>query len=356
MSLVIDAPPAPQRRAAAVARPLAVAIVGATGAVGSELIDQLERRGFLVRSLRLLASPRSAGRSLAFRGKPVTVEPLDAQSFEGIDVAFFSAGAGISREYVPAAIAAGAVVIDNSSAFRMDADTPLVVPEVNAAALTAHRGVIANPNCVAAVAVMALWPLHQAAGIRRVSIATYQAASGAGAAAMEELRASTAAYLEGRPFEPKVLANPYAFNLFSHDSKVDPATGYNGEETKVMAELRKIMGTPDLAVGITCIRVPVLRAHSMAMTVELERPLAVDDARAWLAAAPGVRLVDDPAANHFPMPNEASGRDEVLVGRVRRDLGDPSGHSLALFAVGDQLLKGAALNAIQIAELLLARG
>lgn len=334
-------------------RPLSVAIVDATGAVGAELIGQIERRGFPVGALRLLASARSAGRSLSFNGEPVRVEALGPQAFDGVDVAFFSAGAGISREHIPVATAAGAIVVDNSSALRMDPQVPLVVPEVNPAALARHRGVIANPNCVAAVAVMALWPLHRAAGIRRVTIATYQAASGAGAAAMEELRASTAAYLEGRPFPPQVLAHPYAFNLFSHDAKVDADTGYNGEETKVMQELRKIMDAPDMAVGITCVRVPVLRAHSMAMTIELEHPLAVEEARKLLAAAPGVRLVDDRAANHFPMPVEASGRDEVLVGRLRRDLGDQSGRSLALFAVGDQLLKGAALNAIQIAEALL---
>jgi len=355
MSLVRDAQDlasAPNRLSRG--RPLHVAIVGATGAVGAELIDQLARRRFPVGQLRLLASPRSAGRSLSFNGQSVRVEALGEHAFEGVDVAFFSAGAGISRDYIPIATAAGAIVVDNSSALRMNPHVPLVVPEVNAAALAAHCGVVANPNCVAAVAVMALWPLHRAAGIRRVTLATYQAASGAGAAAMEELRASTAAYLEGRAFHPQVLAHPYAFNLFSHDAKVDPETGYNGEETKVMQELRKIMGAHDMAVGITCIRVPVLRAHSMAMTVELEQPLAVEEARALLAAAPGVRLVDDRAANHFPMPVEASGRDEVLVGRLRRDLSDPSGRSLALFAVGDQLLKGAALNAIQIAEALIA--
>jgi aspartate-semialdehyde dehydrogenase len=340
---------------AARARPLTVAIVGATGAVGAELIDQLARRGFPVGTLRLLASPRSAGRELAFKGQPVRVAALDEQAFDGVDVAFFSAGAGISRQYAPIAAAAGAVVVDNSSAFRMDASTPLVVPEVNAAALAAHRGVIANPNCVALVAVMPLWPLHQAAQIKRVTIATYQAASGAGAAAMEELRVSTAAYLAGRDFMPKVMKHPYAFNLFSHDSAMDPATGYNGEETKVMQELRKIMATPDLPIGITCIRVPVLRAHSMALTIEFAQPVEVEEARALLAKAPGVRVVDDRVANHFPMPNEASGGDDVLVGRIRRDLGDPSGCSLALFAVGDQLLKGAALNAIQIAETLQQR-
>ena len=331
-------------------RALTVAIVGATGAVGAELIDQLERRSFPVGELRLLASPRSAGRGLTFRGNPVVVQALSEAAFEGVDVAFFSAGASISRQYGPVAAAAGALVVDNSSAFRMADGVPLIVPEVNGEGLAGRTGVIANPNCVAAVAVMALGPLHREQPIRRVTAATYQAASGAGAAAMEELRASTAAYLGGRRFEPKVLRHPYAFNLFSHDAAVDPATGYNGEETKVMDELRKILAAPDLRVGITCVRVPVLRAHAMALTVEFDAPFAADRARAVLEAAPGVRVVDDVAANHFPMPSEASGRDEVLVGRIRADAGVPSGCSLALFVVGDQLLKGAALNAVQIAE------
>ncbi|HWA59981.1 MAG TPA: aspartate-semialdehyde dehydrogenase [Caulobacteraceae bacterium] len=340
---------------AAAVRPRTVAIVGATGAVGAELIDQLERRAFPVKALRLLASPRSAGRSLTFRGQPVTVEALREGAFEGVDIAFFSAGASVSRQWAPVAAAAGALVVDNSSAFRMDPAAALVVPEANGAALEGHRGIFANPNCVAAIAVMALGPLQQLSALRRVTMATYQAASGAGAAAMEELKAETAACLEGRPFERKVLPHPYAFNVFSHNTDVDPATGYNSEETKVIQELRRILGAPDLNVGVTCIRVPVLRAHGMAITVETDTPILPEAARAALAGAPGVRLVDDRAGNHFPMPCEASGRDEVLVGRIRRDLGDPSGRSLALFVVGDQLLKGAALNAIQIAERLLDR-
>jgi aspartate-semialdehyde dehydrogenase len=248
----------------------------------------------------------------------------------------------------------GAVAVDNSSAFRMEPGVPLVVPEVNPAAIPQHMGIIANPNCVAIVAVMALWPLHRHNRIRRVIAATYQAASGAGAAAMEELRASTAAYLAGHEYRHRVLAHPYAFNLFSHDTKVDPATGYNEEEIKVMRELRKIMALPELRVGITCVRVPVLRAHSIALTVEFEQPISPNSAREVLASAPGVRIVDDVAGNHFPMPIEASGEDEVLVGRIRQDVSDPSGCSLALFVGGDQLLKGAALNAVQIAEKLVA--
>jgi aspartate-semialdehyde dehydrogenase len=332
-----------------------VAIVGATGAVGVELLRCLEARNFPLSSLKLLASERSAGKTLAFRGRELEVETLTEASFAGVDIALFSAGSGISKRFASAAVKAGAVVVDNSSAFRMDPDVPLVVPEVNATALAGHRGVIANPNCVAAIATVALAPLHRAHPIRRLHAATYQAASGAGAAAMEELRESTAAYLRGESFEPKVLPHPYAFNLFSHNAEMDPESGYNGEETKVVAETRRILGTEALPVGITCIRVPVLRAHAMALTVKFDEVVPVEEARALLAAAPGVTLVDDRVRNHFPMPSDATGQDDVLVGRLRPDSGDPSGRSLSLFVVGDQLLKGAALNAVQIAELLLKR-
>jgi aspartate-semialdehyde dehydrogenase len=338
--------------AAARTRPRHVAIVGATGAVGRELMDCLERRRFPLASLKLLASPRSAGRRLPFAGGELTVEALDPGCFDGVDIALFSAGASISREYAPMATAAGAVVVDNSSAFRMDPDTALVVPEVNGHLLQDAQGVVANPNCVAAIAVMALAPLHARQPIRRVIAATYQAASGAGAAAMAELEAATGAYLAGEAFEPKVLPHPYAFNLFSHNSAVDPDSGYNGEEIKAMEELRKIMSTPDLRLSFTCIRVPVLRAHAMSLSVEFESAVDADAARGWLEAAPGLQVVDDRSSNHFPMPVEASGRDEVLAGRIRRDLSDPDGRTLSLFVCGDQLLKGAALNAVQIAEAL----
>ncbi len=327
-----------------------VAIVGATGAVGVELMECLERRNFPVRSLKLLASPRSAGRTYTFQGRQIAVEALTAESFAGVDIALFSAGATISREYAPIAAAKGCVVVDNSSAFRMQPEIPLVVPEVNAAAMGEHPRIVANPNCVAAIAVMALQPLHAQNPIQRVIGATYQSASGAGAAAMEELRQSTAAYLAGEAFEPKVLPHPYAFNLFSHNAGVDADTGYNGEELKAMEEIRKIMSAPNLRLSLTCVRVPVLRAHSMALTVEFENPITPAQAEEWLAAAPGVRLVNDALRNHFPMPNEASGGDDVLVGRIRTDLSDPTGRTLSLFVVGDQLLKGAALNAVQIAE------
>jgi len=331
---------------------LTIAVVGATGAVGVELLRSLEARGYGDARLKPLASARSAGQTLNFGGRVVTVEELTDDSFAGVDVALFSAGASISRRYRPAVLAAGALMIDNSSAFRMDDDVPLVVPEVNGEALTGHGGIIANPNCVAAIMTVALAPLHRASPIRRLHAATYQSASGAGAAAMEELRLATRAALAGETYAPRVLPHPYAFNLFSHNAAIEGDDGYNGEELKAMAETRRILSAPDLAIGITCIRVPVLRAHSIAMTVQFDRPMSVADARSLLAAAPGLRLVDDRAANHFPMPSEASGIDEVLVGRIRTDLGDPTGCSLSLFVSGDQLLKGAALNAVQILEAL----
>lgn len=330
-----------------------VAIVGATGAVGVELVRCLEERDFPLASLRLLASPRSAGRKVSFRGQTLAIEALGDDSFQGVDLALFSAGSGLSKVYGPKAVAAGAVVVDNSSAFRMDPDCPLVVPEVNAETLAGHSGIVANPNCVAIIAAVPIAPLARAFGLRRVQMATYQAASGAGAAAMEELRASTQAWLAGAAFTPKVMPHPYAFNLFSHNAEVDLDSGYNGEELKVIEECRRILGAPELPIGVTCIRVPVLRAHAIALTLEFDRPIDPDLAREVLAAAPGVRVIDDRAGNHFPMPSEAEGQGDVLVGRVRRDLGDPSGRSLALFVAGDQLLKGAALNAVQIAERLL---
>jgi aspartate-semialdehyde dehydrogenase len=330
-----------------------VAIAGATGAVGVELMACLEQRKFPLSELRLLASARSVGKTMKFRGGDLAVQELTDQSLQGVDIALFSAGGAQSKRYAPAAVKAGAIVVDNSSAFRMDPNTPLVVPEINAGALARHHGIIANPNCVAIVAATPLWPLHQKARIKRIVMSTYQAASGAGAAAMEELSESTRAYLEGRAFTPKVLPHPYAFNVFSHNTKVDPETGYNEEETKVMQECRKIFGEPNLRVTATCVRVPVLRAHCIALNIELEVPLTPAEARKILADAPGVRVVDDLEKNYFPMPVDASGKDEVLVGRIRKDVSDPTGHSLSLFVAGDQLRKGAALNAVQIAERLL---
>ena len=356
---VITTEASPPAAAAAVSRwrlrrsPPAVAIVGATGAVGAELLSILDERNYPVGELRLLASSRSAGKTLAFGNRDIGVEALGPGSFAGIDLALFSAGSAIAREYAPAAVEAGAIVIDNSSAFRMNPAVPLVVPEINTAAIARHDGIVANPNCAAIVAVTPLWPLHRRNRIRRLILATYQAASGAGAAAMAELEAATRAHLAGEPFSPRVLPHPYAFNLFSHDTAIDPATGYNDEETKVINETRKIFGDPAIQIGVTCVRVPVLRAHTVAITLECEESIDPDEARALLADAPGCRLVDDPERNHFPMPLEAIGQDDILVGRIRRDLSDSSGRSLSLLVAGDQLRKGAALNAIQIAELLL---
>jgi aspartate-semialdehyde dehydrogenase len=329
-----------------------VAIVGATGAVGVELLRCLEQRRFALSELRLLASARSAGKRLEFRDQPLTVRELQEDSFAGVNVALFSAGASTSRRFAPLAVRAGATVVDNSSAFRMDPQVPLVVPEINAAAMRGHHGIIANPNCCAIISITPLWPIHRKNRIARLQLATYQAASGAGAAAMEELRESTRAYLEGRAYQNTVLPHPYAFNLFSHNTRIDPVTGYNDEETKVIQETRKIFGDPDIRVSATCVRVPVLRAHSVAITFECERPITPVEVRALLQDAPGVKLVDDAERNYFPMPKDASGQDAILVGRIRQDVSDPSGRSIALFVAGDQLLKGAALNAVQIAEAL----
>ena len=334
------------------ARAPVVAIVGATGAVGVELMRCLEQRAFPLAELRLFASARSAGRTLEFRGQPLAVRELGEDSFAGVDLALFSAGGAISRRFAPLAVRAGATVIDNSSAFRMDPQVPLVVPEINPHTIRTHRGIIANPNCSAIISITPLWPVHRSNRIRRLIIATYQAASGAGAAAMAELRESTRAYLEGRPYQNKVLPHPYAFNLFSHNTRIDPVSGYNEEETKVIEETRKIFADPELLISATCVRVPVLRAHSVAITLECERPITPAGVRELVRGAPGVKLVDDPERNYFPMPIDASGQDAILVGRIRQDLSDPSGCSIALFVAGDQLLKGAALNAVQIAEAL----
>ena len=329
-----------------------VAVVGATGAVGVELIRCLEERSFPLSELRLFASARSAGKTLPFRKQPVAVRELEEDSFRGVDVALFSAGGSTSKRFAPLAVEQGAVVVDNSSAFRMDPKVPLVVPEINPEAVRAHRGIIANPNCSTIIAITPLWPIHRINRLRRMIVSTYQAASGAGAAAMEELRESTRAYLEGRPYENTVLPHPYAFNLFSHNAKIDPETGYNEEETKVIRETHKIYGDNSIRIAATCVRVPVLRAHSIAINFECERPITPEQVRDMMQTAPGVKLVDDPERNYFPMPKDASGQDPILVGRIRRDVSDPSGRSIALFVAGDQLLKGAALNAVQIAELL----
>lgn len=327
-----------------------IAVLGATGAVGIEVLKTLEKRNFPVRKLTLLASERSVGKRMKFHGVEHVVQQVTPSSFEGVHIAIFSAGATRSCEFASHAVKAGAIVVDNSSAFRMDPSIPLVVPEVNKADLKNHQGIIANPNCSAAIMVVPLWPLHQRARICRIIVSTYQAASGAGAKAMAELESQARDVLNGRPVKKEVLPHQIAFNVFSHNTKV-AKNGYNEEENKIIEETRKIFHEPDLRICPTCIRVPVFRAHSESILIETERELSVEEARKILSRAPGVKIIDDTKTNYFPMPLEASGQDDILVGRIRKDISSPNG--LALFISGDQLLKGAALNAIQIAELLL---
>jgi aspartate-semialdehyde dehydrogenase len=330
-----------------------LAVVGATGAVGQEILRTLERRRFPVASLKALASSRSVGKTVEFVGKPLAIEELNDAAFEGVDYALFSAGATRSRQFAEACRKAGAVMIDNSSAFRMRPDVPLVVPEINAGDLATHNGIIAVPNCSAIILGVPLWPLHQAAHIERIVVSTYQSASGAGAQAMAELESQTRAYAAGTPLERSVFPHQIAFNVFSHNTAI-AENGYNEEENKVIEETRKIFHEPALPIVATCIRVPVLRAHSESIVIETRRPLSPDEARAILGKAPGVKLVDNAEKNHFPMPIEASGQHDVLVGRIRRDLSRTDGRGLALFVAGDQLLKGAAWNAVQILECLTA--
>jgi aspartate-semialdehyde dehydrogenase len=332
-----------------------VAVVGATGAVGVEFLRCLDQRDFPMSQLRLMASTRSAGKKVRFRDRDLVVEELREDSFRGVEIAFFSAGGSISRKFAPIAAKAGAVVIDNSSAFRMDPGVPLVIPEINPDAAARHQGIIANPNCSTIIAITPLWPIHRKNPIRRLIAATYPAASGAGAAAMTELMESTRAYLEDRAYPRKVLPHDYAFNLFSHNAAVDPVTGYNEEETKMLRETQKIFNDSEIRVSATCVRVPVLRAHSEALNFECERRITPDEVRDLLKSAPGVKIVDDAKQNYFPMPKDASGKDDILVGRIRQDISDPSGRSIAMFVAGDQLLKGAALNAVQIAEAMIER-
>ncbi len=329
-----------------------VAILGATGAVGTELLELLEQRNFPLADLRLLASPRSGGRTLRFRGEDIPVEPVSERSFDNIDIVLASAGGTISKTYAPLAVAAGAVVIDNSSAFRMNPQVPLVVPEVNPSAAVTHQGIIANPNCTTILMAVAVYPLHKVRKVQRIVAATYQSASGAGARAMEEVKHQTLAILQDKPPVAEVFPYPLAFNLFPHNSPLNDQ-GYCEEEMKMVNETRKIFSAPQLRITATCVRVPVLRAHSEAINLEFEQPLSVAEAREILRMAPGVQVVEDWAANHFPMPIEATGQDEVLVGRIRQDISHPCG--LELWLCGDQIRKGAALNAVQIAELLVEK-
>jgi aspartate-semialdehyde dehydrogenase len=331
-----------------------IAIVGATGAVGQEMIALLRQRHPAIEDVRLLASARSAGRTIAGVHGPATVQALTAEALRGVDIALFSAGAGVSREFAPLARDAGAIVIDNSSAFRMDPAVPLVVPEINPDALAAHRGIIANPNCSTIILVMALAPLRKLGRIERVVVSTYQAVSGAGARALAELDEQTRAVIAGATPQPGVFGEPCAFNVFSHDAAIDDA-GENVEERKLRDESRKIFADPKLRIVATCLRVPVRRAHTESVAIEFDRAIDVDAARAALGASPGIRIVDDRAANRFPTPLAAADQDDVLVGRLRSDPSLADGRGLLLLCAGDQLRKGAALNAIQIAELLSER-
>jgi aspartate-semialdehyde dehydrogenase len=326
-----------------------VAVVGATGAVGIELLRVMERRDFPVGDLLLLASPRSVGKTLEFRGQQFPVEALTGNSFAGIDLAFFSAGADRARQFAHLAQKAGAIVIDNSSAFRLENDVPLIIPEINPKDVRGHRGVIANPNCTTAVALMALYPLHRAFGLRRVFAASYQAVSGSGARAIDELRRQVEAIASGGEIVREVYSHQIAFNALPQvDSFLE--NGYTKEEMKLQNEGRKMMHLPDFRASVTCVRVPVYRAHSIALSAEFERPVSVDAARDVLAKAPGLDLLDEPVANRYPTPLEAAGKDNCQAGRLRLDCALENG--LSLWVAGDQLLKGAALNAVQIAELL----
>lgn len=330
-----------------------VAIVGATGAVGQEFLSLLLERAFPLTTLTLYASPRSAGKQIAFGEQTLTVKALPEDGDLNADIVFSSAGGSLSKAMARDWASHGAIVIDNTSAWRMDERTPLVIPEVNGDAALAHEGVIANPNCSTIIALMALAPLHRAFRLTRATVATYQAVSGSGAAGITELEEQTKAALQGERIPPQKFRHPIAFNLFSHDSDIGE-DGYNVEERKLLLESRKILAAPGLRISATCIRVPVFRAHSEAIHAEFERPVSTEEARAVLAQAKGVQVIDDRAANTFPMPLSASGQDDCLVGRIRNDVSNPG--SIALFVSGDQIRKGAALNAVQIADYLLEKG
>src|SRR5579883_116727 len=331
-----------------------IGIVGATGAVGQEILNVLDRRNFPVGNLRLFASQNSAGKLVTFRGKEYTIEAVAPDSFTDIDAALFSAGSCIRKDRRSHVGSAGAVMIDKSSAFRVDTDVPLVIPEINPDDLKNHHGVIAVPNCSTIIMLMAVAPLSQFGKIKRIVVSTYQAVSGAGAKAMRELEDQAAQYMRGEKAQPSVLPHPIAFNLFCHNSSVNEE-GYNGEEWKMIHETKKILHDNDIAVTATCVRVPVFRAHSEAINIEFEkgRP-PLDEVCTALSSFPGVQLMDDRESNHFPMPNEATGGFDVLVGHIRNDVSNPN--AIDLFASGDQLLKGAALDAVQIAESMIEQG
>ncbi|MEO0685553.1 MAG: aspartate-semialdehyde dehydrogenase [Cyanobacteria bacterium J06649_11] len=329
-----------------------VAILGATGAVGTELLELLEARDFPVSQLKLLASERSAGKKLPFKGEELSVEPVSEAALENVDLVLASAGGSISKFWAPKAVEKGAIVVDNSSAFRMDSEVPLVVPEVNPEAVAKHKGIIANPNCTTILMSVGIFPLHKVKSIKRIVVATYQSASGAGAKAMEEVKNQSIDILEGKQPVATVFPYPLAFNLFPHNSPLNSA-GYCEEEMKMVNETRKIFNNQDIKITATCVRVPVLRAHSEAINLEFETPFSVEEAREILSKSSGVKLVEDWQANYFPMPLEATGKDDVLVGRIRQDISHDCG--LELWLCGDQIRKGAALNAVQIAELLVEK-
>ncbi|HNS20030.1 MAG TPA: aspartate-semialdehyde dehydrogenase [Sedimentisphaerales bacterium] len=328
-----------------------LAIAGVTGAVGQEFLSIIEERNFPFQSLKVLASSRSAGKTMTFKGKTYTVEEMTKDSFKGIDIALFSAGASRSREFAPAAVKAGAVVVDNSSAYRMDPEVPLVIPEINPQMIQKHKGIIANPNCSTIIGIVPVWPLHKVNPVKRMVVSTYQAASGAGMSAMLELEAQSREILEGKPPTKNVFPHQIAFNCFSHNSALGP-NGYNEEETKLVKETRKIFDCPTIAVTATCVRIPVMRAHCESINLEFTNAITPDEVRNILKTAPGVTVLDDREHNRFPMPIDASGKDDVLVGRIRQDESLPGNRGINLWVSGDQLRKGAALNAVQIAELL----
>jgi len=329
-----------------------IAIAGVTGAVGQEFLNIIEQRKFPFDSLKMLASSRSAGKKIEFKGKIYIVEELTKDSFKGIDIALFSAGGGRSKEFAPAAVKAGAIVIDNSSAFRMDPEVPLVVPEVNADAIKQHKGIIANPNCSTIIANVPVWPLHKANPIKRMVVSTYQAASGAGQSAMLEMIQQAKEVLDGKPVTCKTLKYQLAFNLYCHDSKIGP-NGYNEEEMKMLKETHKIFNCSLIAITCTCVRVPVMRTHCESINLEFTDPITPEQVTDLLSTAPGVSIIDDRENNRFPMPIDASGNDDVYVGRIRQDESIPDNRGINLWVAGDQIRKGAALNAIQIAEKLL---
>ncbi|HEX7787398.1 MAG TPA: aspartate-semialdehyde dehydrogenase [Methylomirabilota bacterium] len=329
---------------------LVVAVVGVTGAVGQTTLKLLEERKFPVRDLRPFASPRSAGKTVTFKGEPLRVEAVGPDSFKGVELALFSAGSSQSREYAPHAVRAGAIVVDKSSAFRMDPDVPLVVPEINPHTVSGHRGILACPNCTTIVTVMPLKPLHDAGRLRRVVATSYQAVSGAGVNGVEELRSQTLAWARGEAMTPRFFQHQIAFNLIPHIDRFGD-NGYTGEEMKLVNEVRKILELPDLPVSPTTVRVPVFTAHSVAINAETEVRLGRERAREALAGFAGLKLWDEPADNRYPMPVLVEGQDDCYVGRIREDLSMPN--ALNFWVVGDQLRKGAALNGIQIAELLI---